>query len=440
MLVLVIGCMLGSAPAAYPQWTTNGNGDMSNTNTGNVGIGTTAPGAPLTVIAPNGVRSGIVLGGQGNTWVYIDLALVPIGTIATGKPIDFIWSLRKDAFFGGDSSGPSMVLNMDRQGGGLYAPLIINPNGNVILAGAANATNGNVGVGTNAPGYKLDVAGAVRSSTGGFVFPDGTTQTTAAVSGGGGTISGVTAGSGLTGGGTTGAVTLTNDDKGSSQFIFKNIANAAGATQFSATSNTDGVRFAGAGGTTVTFDAALHKITIDGSTSTVSSANISAGQFGAGSYTFPSNVTVVGTLEGGNIKAKYQDMAEWVESSQDLQAGTVVVLDTDRSNQVIASTEAYDSRVAGVISQQPGIALGEERAGRVLVATTGRVKVKADATNGPIKIGDLLVTSDKVGFAMKSLPMEVNGRRIHLPGTLIGKALEPLNAGTGEILVLLSLQ
>lgn len=102
MLVFIIGCMLGSAPTAYPQWTTNGNGDMSKTNTGNVGIGTTEPGAPLTVIAPSGIRSGIVLGGQGNTWVYTDLALVPIGTIATGKPIDFIWSLRKDAFFGGD--------------------------------------------------------------------------------------------------------------------------------------------------------------------------------------------------------------------------------------------------------------------------------------------------------------------------------------------------
>ena len=42
----------------------------------------------------------------------------------------------------------------------------------------------------------------------------------------------------------------------------------------------------------------------------------------------------------------------------------------------------------------------------MLVATTGRVKVKVDATNGPIQIGDLLVTSDKTGFAMKSMPVE----------------------------------
>jgi hypothetical protein len=76
----------------------------------------------------------------------------------------------------------------------------------------------------------------------------------------------------------------------------------------------------------------------------------------------------------------------------------------------------------------------------VLVAATGRVKVKVDATNGPIEIGDLLVTSDKAGVAMKSVPVNVGGIPMHRPGTLIGKALEPLAQGTGEILVLLSLQ
>ncbi len=146
------------------------------------------------------------------------------------------------------------------------------------------------------------------------------------------------------------------------------------------------------------------------------------------------------TVENGNINAKYQDLAEWVESSQQLTAGTVVVLDENRNNQVVAATQSYDSRVAGVISAQPGIALGEQGEGRVLVATTGRVKVKVDASNGPIKIGDLLVTGDKEGFAMKSVPVEIGGVRIHRPGTLIGKALEPLASGTGEILVLLSLQ
>jgi hypothetical protein len=74
------------------------------------------------------------------------------------------------------------------------------------------------------------------------------------------------------------------------------------------------------------------------------------------------------------------------------------------------------------------------------VATTGRVKVRVDATRGAIRVGDLLVTGETPGVAMRSQPLELSGVPIHRPGTLIGKALEPLEKGTGEILVLLSLQ
>ncbi len=167
----------------------------------------------------------------------------------------------------------------------------------------------------------------------------------------------------------------------------------------------------------------------------------SSGNVGIGKTNPTVALDVVGSINvTGNINAKYQDVAEWVECSEHVPAGTVVVLDPTKSNQVISSTLAYDTRVAGIVSEKPGIALGESGANKVLVATTGRVRVNVDATKSPIHVGDLLVTSDILGVAMKSEPIEIGGRKMHMPGTLIGKALEPLETGSGAILVLLSLQ
>jgi hypothetical protein len=67
---------------------------------------------------------------------------------------------------------------------------------------------GNVGIGVD-PTSKLTVAGLIESTFGGFKFPDGTTQTTAMNNAG--TITGVAAGTGLTGGGTSNNVTLNVD-------------------------------------------------------------------------------------------------------------------------------------------------------------------------------------------------------------------------------------
>ena len=149
---------------------------------------------------------------------------------------------------------------------------------------------------------------------------------------------------------------------------------------------------------------------------------------------------VTGTITGGTINAKYQDVAEWVPATHNIPAGTVVVLNPTQSNQVMAAAKAYDTRVAGVVSARPGLTLGEAGADKVLVATTGRVRVKVDATRASISVGDLLVTSDQEGLGMKSVPVKIGEVEFHRPGTLIGKALEPLEKGKGEILVLLSLQ
>jgi hypothetical protein len=142
----------------------------------------------------------------------------------------------------------------------------------------------------------------------------------------------------------------------------------------------------------------------------------------------------------GIIHAQYQDVAEWVPSGERLTPGTVVVIDGHGSNRVTPSTHAYDTAIAGVVSAMPGILLGEEALTKSQIATTGRVRVHVDASKGSIAAGDLLVTSGRPGTAMKSEPIDVGGVKIHRPGTLIGKALEPLPSGEGDILVLLSLQ
>jgi hypothetical protein len=119
--------------------------------------------------------------------------------------------------------------------------------------------------------------------------------------------------------------------------------------------------------------------------------------------------------------------------------GTVVVIDA-AANRVAAAPSAYNTAVVAVVSAQPGVLLGEPGPGRVLVGQSGRVRTKVDARYGPIRRGDLLVTSPMPGYAMRSMPLLVNGTALHRPGTLLGKALEELKDGTGEILVLLTLQ
>lgn len=74
--------------------------------------------------------------------------------------------------------------------GDLQINVVPRWDGSALVPGALFDDGNNVGVGTNAPATKLDVTGTVRSSAGGFQFPDGTTQTTAVTGGGAGLPSG----------------------------------------------------------------------------------------------------------------------------------------------------------------------------------------------------------------------------------------------------------
>ncbi len=165
------------------------------------------------------------------------------------------------------------------------------------------------------------------------------------------------------------------------------------------------------------------------------------GNVGIGTTSPTAKLHVVGDVTvSGNIAAKYQDVAEWVNAVEPAAAGTVMALTERGRDEVRPAARAYDTGVAGVVSPQPGVILGERGPGKVLVAHSGRVRVKADAGYGAIRAGDLLVASPTPGHAMRSKPLTVGDAEFHRPGTLLGKAIEPLTEGTGEILVLLTLQ
>jgi len=179
----------------------------------------------------------------------------------------------------------------------------------------------------------------------------------------------------------------------------------------------------------------------DGTAGATRLAIDTSGNVGIGTVVPVAKLHVAGDAQvDGNLAAKYQDVAEWVQAPSLPASGVVVVVDPQSPNQVLPASTPYDTRVAGVVSARPGLLLGEAGDSKVKVAHSGRVKVKVDAGYGPIVVGDLLVTSPTPGHAMRSKPLELGGISIHRPGTLLGKALEPLQAGQDEILVLLTLQ
>jgi len=135
------------------------------------------------------------------------------------------------------------------------------------------------------------------------------------------------------------------------------------------------------------------------------------------------------------------DVAEYMPVTGDVTPGTVLVIGED--GKLLPSTTAYDTRVAGIVSTDPGVTLGTKEngnPGEQIIAVAGRVPCKVDATSAPIHAGDLLTTSDNPGYAMKAVPDMINGHKYYPDGTVLGKAMGTLESGTGVIEVLVTLQ
>lgn len=132
------------------------------------------------------------------------------------------------------------------------------------------------------------------------------------------------------------------------------------------------------------------------------------------------------------------DIAEWVQVSEPVEPGDVLELDPDHPWHYRKSRGPCSTLVAGVVSTEPGFILGSSLTTHyspltdsALLALIGIVPMKVTDEGGPIEPGDLLTTSSTPGHAMKWNQED---------GTacgLVGKALEPLEGGTGVIKALL---
>jgi hypothetical protein len=168
------------------------------------------------------------------------------------------------------------------------------------------------------------------------------------------------------------------------------------------------------------------------------SIKLSSGSGGA--ITFQDGTTqstaYTGTCPGG-------DYAESVDVAGDrtkYEPGDVLVIGADSGSDVAKSSEPYSTLVVGVYSTKPGVVGRRQTTDQktskteVPMAMVGIVPTKVSAENGPIKRGDLLVTSSTSGYAMKGTDRSL------LTGAVIGKALGSLDSGTGVIEVVVTLQ
>lgn len=165
------------------------------------------------------------------------------------------------------------------------------------------------------------------------------------------------------------------------------------------------------------------------------------GHVGIGTTTPSEKLSVNGNVSvTGDVFLTGADCAEEFDivDAAEIEPGTVVVFDQDGA--LHQSQQAYDKRVAGVISgagdYRPGLILGGQQTHnhRVPVALVGKVYCKVDAQYAPIEVGDLLTTSSTPGHAMKA------NDPLQAFGTVIGKALQPFGAGQGLIPILIALQ
>jgi len=140
--------------------------------------------------------------------------------------------------------------------------------------------------------------------------------------------------------------------------------------------------------------------------------------------------TVYGTWQlanGASFQATYADIAERYASDEVYPAGTVLIV--GGSQEVTFTTNRADVSVAGIVSSAPAFKLNSAAGTddtHPYIALKGRVPCKVI---GPVKKGDLLVTSATSGFGESMQPTDS-------PNAAFAKALQDFTGESGIIEVI----
>lgn len=129
------------------------------------------------------------------------------------------------------------------------------------------------------------------------------------------------------------------------------------------------------------------------------------------------------TTNEASVSRPAAQALEMFSTAVTIDDGDVVSVSTTAAGSIVRSDRPDDTLVIGCV-------VGSESGGRVAVAASGIASCRVSAAYGAIAIGDLLSPSSTAGMAMRKDP--------NLSGaTILGRAIEPLESGTGLVRVLL---
>lgn len=166
-------------------------------------------------------------------------------------------------------------------------------------------------------------------------------------------------------------------------------------------------------------------ISTTGLTFSQSLGNITTGNIlnsnGNGVGNIGNSTNYYNTVFAKATSAQYADIAEMYVADAYYEPGTV--LSFGGTQEVTMSKVTSDTRIAGVVSQNPSYLMNSTQVGDhvVAVALVGRVPT---FVQGPVSKGDMMVSAGNgVAIACNQPAM----------GTVIGKALESFDGTTGKI-------